>query len=60
MSFSKWKGSIGATKRAFANARNIPFFWVGEIRLEASASIEVAKQTLLSGGLILAIGTITA
>ncbi|MGZ5805233.1 MAG: cation:proton antiporter [Xanthobacteraceae bacterium] len=28
--------------------------------MEASASIEVAKQTLLSGGLILAIGTITA
>jgi cell volume regulation protein A len=33
---------------------------LGKIKLEASASIEIAKHTLLSGGLILAIGTLTA
>jgi cell volume regulation protein A len=32
----------------------------GETNLEASASIEIAKHTLLSCGLILAIGTLTA
>jgi potassium/hydrogen antiporter len=38
---------------------NSPGLRIGEKKLELPASIEIAKHTLLSGGLILAIGTIT-
>src|ERR1700692_1744146 len=37
-----------------------PFSLPGKNKLETSASIEIARHTLLSCGLILAIGTVTA
>src|SRR4029078_4588461 len=40
-------------------ARQRPIIARGERELEASASIEIAKHTLVSCGLILAVGTIT-
>jgi potassium/hydrogen antiporter len=42
-----------------SNARQLLFIAGEKQDLEASASIEIAKQTLLSGGLILAIGIVT-
>ena len=43
-----------------ANIAPPPFASPGESKLETSASIEIARHTLLSCGLILAIGTVTA
>jgi potassium/hydrogen antiporter len=42
-----------------SNARQLLFIAIEKQDLEASASIEIAKHTLLSGGLILAIGIVT-
>jgi hypothetical protein len=55
LSFPDRSGSIpAAPHRGGSSLRR-----KGEGELEASASIEVAKQTLLSGALILAIGIVT-
>jgi len=42
-----------------SNARQLLFIAIEKQDLEASTSIEIAKHTLLSGGLILAIGIVT-
>jgi potassium/hydrogen antiporter len=62
--FHNPSGSIaGAARRPLllkkGNARQLLFIAGEKQDLEASASIEIAKQTLLSGGLILAIGIVT-
>jgi potassium/hydrogen antiporter len=62
--FHNSSGSIaGAARRPLllkkGNARQLLFIAGEKQDLEASASIEIAKQTLLSGGLILAIGIVT-
>jgi cell volume regulation protein A len=51
----------GSIPRAGAENNNFgaPVFGDGGKQVEASAAIEIAKHTLLTGGLILAIGTIT-
>jgi potassium/hydrogen antiporter len=46
-----------ATKKR--TARQLLIIAIGEKELESSAAVEIAKHTLLSGGLILAIGTVT-
>jgi cell volume regulation protein A len=57
LSFSRVSGSIPrAGPKNVMNQRR--FLRLGEV-LEASSAVEIAKHTLLSGGLILAIGTLT-
>jgi cell volume regulation protein A len=53
------RGSLVCCNQKKRKARQLLIIAIGENELEASASIELAKHTLLSGGLILAIGTIT-
>jgi len=57
LSFSRVSGSIPrAGPKNVMNQRR--FLRLGEV-LEASSAVEIAKHTLLSGGLILGIGTLT-
>ena len=65
MPFHNSSGSIVSAARPHAllkksNARQLLFIAIEKQDLEASASIEIAKHTLLSAGLILAIGIVTS
>jgi cell volume regulation protein A len=57
LSFQKVSGSIA--RRRYRQKKRCSFFPVTGVKVDSSSAIEIARHTLLSGALILAIGTVT-
>src|SRR4051812_43419985 len=57
MRYPRIVGYVAAPAPGSPDADTLAVNW-GEIGLEASASIEIAKHALLSGGIILAVGMV--